>query len=390
MLKQEDKLLLEMNKEISADIYSTLQLFYYPLMGVNACLFYTTILSFISKKIPVTNHVLLAKTCGMSMEAMKKARSVCEEFLLMRTFYHKENATYLYVMDVPLTPNRFLAHEVFGRLFLNKMGEEVVTTYKKQIAIKKGSRAGYQELSSTMNDLLKNNWDSSQEKAFQDVKEEMSQMNYDYLHIIFDEKIFLSGLSELIFPKKERTKKNMRQIAEIATIYGINETMMKSLISKGIRLPENKFDVKKLKDACFKTKAKYVSDNKDPYKLPPRRYLEYKQNGVSLNKADLLLIEKMICEYRLQPEVINILIETCLLKYDQKIVGTTLERMAASWMRLNVDTLEKAKAQQQKELNVSLKKNSGTTIVQHWDYEEEEMSEEKRASLIEKIRGSES
>lgn len=390
MLKKEDLLILEMNKEITPEVYSTLQLLYYPLMGLNACLFYTTLLSFIHKKIPVNDHVLLANTCGMSMEAIKKARSVCEEFLLMRSFYHKENNTYLYVMDVPLTPNRFLSHEVFGRLFLNKMGEEVVAVYKKQIAGKKRSRSGYQEISSTMNDLLKNNWDSSQERVFQNVKEEINEINYDYLHIIFDEKIFLSGLSELIFPKKERTKKNLRQIAEIATIYGINESMMKSLISKGIRLPENKFDANKLKDACFKTKAKYISENKDPFTLPPRRYLEYKQNGVSLNKADLLLIEKMICEYRLQPEVINVLIETCLLKYDQKIVGTTLERMAASWMRLNIDTMEKARVQQQKELNVSLKKASGTAIVQNWDYEEEEISEDVKASLIEKIRGSES
>lgn len=388
MLKKEDAVLIEMSKEMTPALYSTLNLLYLPLIGKEAYLFYTTLLALKQNQMKITNHILLQRLTGMSIGLVEKARGKCEEFQLMRTFYKEETRTYLYVLDVPMKDTRFLSHEVFGRLFLDKMGDDVVTFYKSQMQNKRKSRNGFREVSATISNTIQNNWDYAKEKSFQNVQEEMEQISYDYLNVIFDEKLFLSGLSDIVFPKKQRTKKNLRIIAEIATIYGINETMMKSLIAKGIVLPDKKFSAEKLRAAALSTKAKYIADTKDPFTLPPRRYLEYRQNGVPLGKADVLLIEKLMKEYHLQPEVINVLLETCLKKYNQKILGTTVERMAASWLRLKIETIEQAKEQMKKECEAGMTKaNTKAMIVQEWEKPSLDVisNEEEKMKMIEEI-----
>ncbi len=385
-MKKEDELLIEMNKEMTCSLYSALQLLYLPLIGEQAYLFYTTLVALKESQLKVTNHHLLQKLCGFSEEAMEKARIKCEEFLLIRSYYHSKEHRYLYVLDVPMKPSRFLGHEVFGRLFLETMGEDVVSLYKLHMNAKRKSRHGYEEISASWQQTIQNNWNDDKEKVFLSTKEEMDQLGYEHLHVMFDESLFLSGLSDMVFPKKERTRKNLRMIAYIATIYGINEKMMKSLIAKGIVLPDNTFSAEKLKKACLSTKAKYVSDTKDPYTLPPRRFLEYRQHGVPLGKADILLIEKLMREYRLQPEVVNVLLDTCLQKSNQRIIGTSVERMAGSWMRLEIDTIEKAFAQRKEELEGKSNPNNQKMIVQEWQHHEETMSEEDKMEMIAQIK----
>lgn len=386
MLKKESSIMIEMNREMNDELYSTLVSCYLPLMGENAYIFYMSLLSMKKQNFILTNHLLLQRITNLSYEAMEKARIRCEEFLLLRTYYKKDEDQYLYVLEKPLKATRFLSHEVFGRMFINKMGQDAYTFYKQQLNKKRLNKNGFEEISSTLKDTLRNNWDHEREMQFQEVKETAEQIRYESMNIIFDEKVFLNGLSEMIFPKKERTTQNLRMIAETATIYGINEKMMKRLIARGIDVASQKFDVQRLRTACMNSKAKYVSDNKDPYKLPPRRFLEYKQSGAPLTQADVRLIEKLLCDYKLQPEVVNILLETCINKDKNKaIVETRVLRMASGWQRLKIDTLEKAKTQQKLEMETKPVSNVKTGIVQEWKKEEDNMSEEERNALMEEM-----
>lgn len=391
MLKQGSKIKIEMNKDMNETLYSTLSLYYLPLMGESAYLFYTTLLSIKKADFHIKNHLLVQKISGLSFNLMEKARKTCEEFLLVRTYYNKEEDLYLYVLDAPMKASRFLSHEVFGRLFIHKMGQDAFTFYKNHIKEQRLDKKAFEEISATMQDTLKNNWDINQEETFQEIKEQNEEIHYESMHIIFDDKLFLSGLSDLIFPKKERNTKNVRIISEIATIYGINEKMMKSLIGRGVDPATKKFDAERLKKACLSSKAKYVMDNKDPYKLPPRRFLEQKQNGALLSRSDVLLVEKLLCDYNLQPEVVNVLLETCIQKdKNHAIVASRIERMAGGWLRLNIDTLEKAKAQQKVEMDTNPMSQRKQSIVQEWNYDEEEaLSDAERAELIRQAKGSE-
>ena len=385
MIKKESGIILEMSKELNEGAYATLTTCYLPLMGEKAYIFYMTLLSIKKQNFTLNNHLLIHKITNLSYEAMDAARKKCEEFLLLKTYYKEENDTYLYVIESPLKATRFLSHEVFGRLFINKMGQEASTFYKQQLNHKRMPKTGYKEISSTLADTLRNNWNPEEEKQFQDVKDSMNEIRYEHMNIIFDESLFLEGLSEMVLPKKERTSVNLRLIAETATIYGINEKMMKRLVARGMDVTTKKFDIKRLRNACMNSKAKYVSDTKDPYKLPSRRFLEYKQNGVPLNSADMRLVEKLLVEYGLQSEVVNVLLETCINKDKNKaIVASRVERMASGWQRLKIDTFEKAKAQQKIEMETKPVINTKQTIVQEWKKEEQkEFSEEEFNKALE-------
>lgn len=385
MLRKESAIVIEMNKNMHDGSYATLTSCYLPLMGEKAYILYLTLLSLKRQNFALTNHLLVHKISNLSYEAMESARKKLEEFLLLRTYYNASEDKYLYVLDKPMKAPRFLSHEVFGRLFIDKMGKDAFAFYKQQLNRKRVNKTGFEEVSATMQDTLKNNWNPDKEKDFQDIKETAQSLRFENLQIIFDEKIFLSGLSEMVFPKKERTTQNLRMIAEIATIYGINEKMMRRLIGRGMDVSTQKFDATRLRNACMSSKAKYVSDNKDPYKLPTRRYLEYKQNGVALSNADLRLVEKLLIEYALPSEVANVLLETCMLiTKSNEINGTLVDRKAAGWMRLKIDTLEKAKAQQKVELTKKGSDTNKATIVQEWK-SDDTMSEEERMKLIEEM-----
>ena len=79
------------------------------------------------------------------------------------------------------------------------------------------------------------------------------------------------------------------------------------------------------------------------------------------------------------------LLETCMLiTKSNEINGTLVDRKAAGWMRLKIDTLEKAKAQQKVELTKKGSDTNKATIVQEWK-NDDTMSEEERMKLIEEM-----
>lgn len=81
-----------------------------------------------------------------------------------------------------------------------------------------------------------------------------------------------------------------------------------------------------------KKPAKKVSD--DPYDLPPVAFLQSKQNGVPVQDSDKRTIEKLITEMKMDPKVVNILLEHVLSISDNKLVPSFVASLAAAWIRL--------------------------------------------------------
>ncbi len=373
MLKKNDLLVLNMNNEITPSDYTTLALLYKPLMHSHAYEFYVTLVAIKQYGLPIKNHTLIQRTLNISMEAIQHARTICEQYQLIRSYYNETTKTYLYELGLPLKPHLFLSHEVFGRLFQKKLGSDTLSFYRQ--SVQKHSKKNYVEVSQNMTNLLKNEWEEQDENEFKRNQKHLIENNYDYLHVIFDEKKFLADLGEVVLPHEQRTPKLLRSIAEIATIYGINESMMRKQLVKAWDYDLSCLDLEMLRQQCAKTTAKYTSNVENPYLLPTRRFLEYKQNGVRLSFADLKLVNKLMEEYHLQPEVANVLLDTCMKMNQERIIGTSVERMAASWTRLQIDHLEGALQQMGIELNTKVKKGQSKqkTIVQTWETQEQEV-----------------
>ena len=66
------------------------------------------------------------------------------------------------------------------------------------------------------------------------------------------------------------------------------------------------------------------------------------QNGIPVVKSDQALIERLCTQFQLPVEVVNTLIEYTLRQTHQQFSRNYVEKVAASWVRLGVDSRTKA------------------------------------------------
>lgn len=337
MLNKEDRLNLEMAVALRQEDIGVLRLLYAPLIGSDALCLYETLASLYTMPQKIKNHLLVQKISALSMESIENNRTVLEQYLLIKTYYDATKNVYLYVLDVPKRGDQFLSHDVFGRLYLRKMGKQVYEYMKRCFAQNHADMQSYQEISAHMNALF-TDWDEQKEQTFSDLQPKISDAPY---HFNFD--LFLNGLSVMILPLSERTKENLDFIAEKADLYGIDEKEMQKLVGKSMDLKRNQLDRKKLIRYMQNSRQEFIRHVEDPYALPPVRFLQEKQNGVAVSKSDQKLIDSLLNEtYHFPPQVINVLIEYVLERCDQSLSRSYVEKVASTWVRLGIDTKEKA------------------------------------------------
>ena len=341
MLKQEDKLTIEIQESISEESFIVLSMLYYPLIKEKAFLLYHLLLSLCENHTTFENHRIIHAISGFSMEVIEKERKQLEKYQLLKTYYDAIKNQYLYVLIPPKKGVDFLEHEVFGRMYLNEMGEQVVKFQKLNFFPKLIDKKQYHDISACMDDVLGDDWNDSFENVYQQVKNDIKKEKLDF-SVIFNYDEFQQGLSDLIWPKQNRTKKAMEEIGKIATIYGVSPKQMKVIVAKSYSQKAKQLDMKLVREKAAQSRAKFETKEKNVYKWPPIRFLQNKQNGTPVSKADAQTIQILIEDYKLNPEVCNVLIEYVLTTSDQKFVRNYVESIAASWVRAKVDTYEKA------------------------------------------------
>ena len=207
---------------------------------------------------------------------------------------------------------------------------------------------------------------------------------------------FLAGITKTIFPESQRSEQNLRLIGELATIHGIDEQDMIAIVNKAVDVKSGKLRIELLKKLARASKSKFeVLENQDPYRLPPVVFLQNKQHGVEVSRSDKFLIETLIRDYRMQPEVVNVLIEYVLDTKNQQFPKAYVEKVAGTWVRLGIDTAEKARKQIQKEQanRKSFKANKEKKLPS-WYHDQsdipndtEDFNEEEMLELQKRLRG---
>lgn len=320
------------------------------------------------------------------MELIESSRILLEQYLLMKTYYDGSKNEYLYVLYPPKSGGDFLSHDVFGRLYLQKMGKQVYEYMKRNFAPKAEAKSAYQDITVNMRNLL-GNWQEQEEQLFDSLRPEMETFQTTFR---FD--VFLNGLSGVVFPQTLRTKENLRFIAEKAELYGIDEKEMQKLVGKSINLKNNTLDQKKLVQLMQRSHEAFTKVIEDPYQLPPVRFLQSKQQGIPVSKADQNLIDHVLYEmYQLKPEVINVLIEYVLERCNQVLRKSYVEKVAATWVRLGVDTKDKALQMIAQESKRETKKQvPQTKELPKWYTDQESVATSQEdldeADLLEKLR----
>ena len=358
MLKVEDKLTIEGTIMLNGRQLAALNMLYQPLIKSDAYILYQTLYALSAVPTKINNHLLLKNLTGLSMERMEKCRHILEQYLLMKTYYNGAKNRYIYELFAPLNGDQFLRHEVFGRVYMKQMGKQVYEFAKRSFALPHENKDEYQDISLPFENIIQEGWEEKEEASFLALKPDHSPLDSNDIPVHFNYEAFLSSCSQVLFPEAQRSAKNLRLIGELATIHGIDEQTMRMFVGKSIDLKTKQLNVDKLKKLVRHAHVdSSSSSSENPYQLAPVRFLQMKQGGIEVTSSDRYLIENLIREYRMQPEVVNVLIEYVLEKTGQKLSKTYVERVAGTWIRLQIDTWEKAKEQIAKEQEPRKTKN---------------------------------
>ncbi|MEG0526750.1 MAG: DnaD domain protein [Longicatena sp.] len=345
MVRKEESCKIEVQGEWTMERYASFQMLYFPLIKEDAANLYHTLLAIGSRPSKIKNHILIQKICGTSMEVMEKSRHILEQYLLIKTFYDGKKNTYLYQVFMPKCGNDFLRHEVFGRLYMKEMGKQVYEFNKLSFAHAIEDKSEYQDITIPFVNALKDTWKDNEEEQFHSMKPKQDILHHNDIPLSFNFDKFLSGFSQTIFPATARNERNLRTIGELATIHGIDEMEMRKLVIKSMNLKTNKLNIDVLKKKARDAKTFYKDqENGNPYSVPPVRFLQSKQHGVEVSKSDKYLIETLISDFKMKPEVVNVLVEYVLNVKHMQFPKAYVEKIASTWVRLEIDTYEKALA----------------------------------------------
>lgn len=315
-------------EHLSSEQRQSLNLLYGPLMGKNSICLYE-FLGSIQNLVELEDVYLLL---NMNASQFDIARNRLEQYHLIETYVHEGDM--LILLYAPLLPNSFLCHETYSRLYLASVGAKCFDKVKAMLYKDKTVSSSYTKVESPLDVSILDSWNESKEIAFEKVKPTIKQ-KYD-----FDFATLFKGMDR-IFPVRLRTSENLDRIAEMAKIYGIDAKDMRKYVQRSTNPSTHVFDLEKLKDMVMRNR-KVMEVSKDPYKMSPVKFLQNKQNGIPVVKSDQALIERLCKEFQFPIEVVNTLIEYTLQQTNQQFSRNYVEKVAASWVRLGVDSRKKA------------------------------------------------
>ena len=315
-------------EHLSSEQRQSLNLLYGPLIGKNSICLYE-FLGSIQNSFELEDVYLLLNINASQFDI---ARNHLEQYHLIETYVHE--ADMLILLYAPLLPDSFLCHETYSRLYLASVGAKCFDKVKAMLYKDKMVSSSYTKVESPLDVSILDAWNESKEIAYEKVKPTIKQ-KYD-----FDFATLFKGMDR-IFPVRLRTTENLDRIAEMAKIYGIDAKDMRKYVQRSTNPSTHVFDLEKLKDMVMRNR-KVMEVSKDPYKMSPVKFLQNKQNGIPVVKSDQALIERLCKEFQFPIEVVNTLIEYTLRQTNQQFSRNYVEKVAASWVRLGVDSRKKA------------------------------------------------
>ena len=284
---------------------------------------------------PLT-HAQLAADLGISDAVLSASLTSLEEVNLVDALYSSPKKSFRYVLKPPLPIAEVLSHPVLGRAYLQTAGEPAYEALLSR-AHAQVNDEDYQRVTKSFDVQRLQRYDARQEAVFEPKTTPLGGLT-------FNTGEFTRKCSELILPLALRTPDVMNAITELGSIYGVSPMAMIRHIGKVVKPSSSSVDVIALEQSLLKESPK-VSVPANPYRLEPVLFLKHLQNGVEPTDTEKRLISGLVVRMRLNPEVVNVLIEHALAtSTDKSLKKAYVETIAASWVRLNITTKDQALA----------------------------------------------
>ncbi|MBE6155492.1 MAG: hypothetical protein E7164_01900 [Firmicutes bacterium] len=405
------------NKTILSEVdRQNLMNFYGPIIGSLSVSLYLILwqdLNKFSEESEFLLHHHLMSVLKCSAKNLKEARESLEAVGLIKAFVKEENVlVYIYELYSPLYPSEFLNHPILSVVLYNNIGSEEYEKILKQYQKKKYDYSGFLEITKNMDEVYKsesfNQVDNLKEREAAQVKL-TSKIDYD---------LIVSSIPKDTLSEKAFNKKNRELIDNLSFIYDVDTLKM----IEYIRMSINEFGMidkqtlrntvrkyyqlssNSLPTIVYRTQPEFLKKASGDNSLrgqivamfeniSPYDFLKSKNKGASPTSKDLKLVESLLVDLELTPAVVNVLLDYCLRKNNNKLTVNYVETVAAQWKRADLKTAEEAMVFAEKEHKKSLKKatekEKSKAIEPAWfnkNIEKKEVSQQEAEELQELLK----
>ena len=262
----------------------------------------------------------------------------------------------------PLSAYEFFNNPILDTALYNNLNKKEYKRIVDSFSLPKVDLKGYQDISCSFKDVY--NFVSTEKTGNNNIK------RAKHLDLSFEPNInfneVLSLIPEELLNIRSISKDTKELIYELAFIYDLGNDAISEIIKNS--LVDRKIDINLLKENCrsfykFEHKGKIpkiVYQNQPQYlrqsqvnstkrsKLinqfettSPYEFLSLKQDSKPTEK-DMEIIEYLMIEQKLNPGVVNVLLDYVLKINNNKLVRKFVEQIAVQWKRSKIETVSDA------------------------------------------------
>ncbi len=408
-------------------------LLYQPLIGPICTSLYMTLWSELEENrlwSQSSLHYNLMNTMDLNLNEIYHARNKLEGIGLLNVYRKKteEGKQFIYELNPPSTPKQFFNDGMLNIYLFKKIGKVHFNRLKNFFSDEEMPTNEYEQVTKSFTDIFVSDQQTSlyvsdegeeelnlePEKRFigrQEGKELegfKEDFNFDLLY---------SGVKPSQITRKAFTPNVQETIAKLSFLYGIDVLDMQKLVISAADI-NNEIDIETLRKAArdwyqieSQNQLPTLMDRVQPERnrtqksepktkeeeyirhletTSPRERLKQLSGGAEPTKADLQIIEGILFNQKLNPGVVNVLIEYVMLKTDMKLTKAYMEKIASHWTRKKVITVKAAMelaknehrqyqewAKTKKEGKTATRKATRTEVVPEWLNKEKNSEKEK-------------
>ncbi|OLO27845.1 helicase DnaB [Alkalihalophilus pseudofirmus] len=383
-----DRYMIRATDQLTIQDQRVLILLYQPLIGAIAYSLYMTLWSELKDDVywsEEATHRQLMISMDLPLHQLFQERKKLEAIGLLKT-YKKRNAetsTYLYDLQPPMSPQAFFTNDVLSVYLYNRLGKTKYRQIRERFLIDKLNHDEFEEITYAFDEVFTSL--SHSEIATHHQTELLEALEIDNNKDIiqrgqtfeivfadhnFDFQLMEADLATFINAEKLLTVELRKVIVRLAFVYRIQPLEMSRLIQQAL-LHDDQLNIDELRKRAQEWyKIEYGNEpptlglkthpvkhremvGKEPQTeeekmivlyetTSPLDLLESRSDGAKVPLADVKIIESLILDYQLMPGVVNVLLDSVLIRNDMKLTKSLIDKIAGHWSRKNIKTVKEA------------------------------------------------
>lgn len=401
-----------------------ISMLYQPIIGCIATDLYYTLWADLDKSELLSGeytHHHLMTSLRIKMDPIIMARKKLEAIGLLKTFLKEGNPnSYVYELFSPISAVEYFNHPILNVVLYNNVGKKEYENLLKYFKVPKINLSSYKEITSSFDEVFESAPGTLYDNLNTDLRtNKTGQIKIDSE---FDFDLLISSVPNGLISNKTFSREVKDLICNLSYVYNLDALEMKPSILNSIK--ENGLIDKNALRKNVRNYYRYENDNKLPsliYKSQPEylknpigkddkrakmiyvfentspyNFLKGANKGAKPAERDLNILEGLLTDFKLNPGVVNVLIDYVLKINNKKLTKNFIEAIASQWKRLNIETVDEAMKAAEKEYKKSKVviedkkyiKQSNEVLPEWFDkkIEKKKISEENEKSLKDMLK----